>query len=159
MYESHEDQRIDNARVIDVQKIVDDIRARVDGDASSRSAGFRRFGRRVTEMQPGRVVLRPEMAISGKRGIGAAVTAVKKLDLRLNWQFLTDLVAQVNAALEIQRRAHEAETRRRAELEQRIASLEEVVETLTNGRQAGSGSPPLPRAEHPPESSDERAPR
>lgn len=116
--------------IVDVQQIVDDLQTRVEQRRLGQRAGFWSFGRDKTEVRSGRVVLRPEMAASGKRGVGAALTAVKKLDLRLNWQFLTDLVGQINAALEVQRTATAAEARRRAELERRVIDLEQQIKQI-----------------------------
>ena len=116
--------------IIDVQWIVDDIRDRVEHRRLTDRTALRSFGRVRTELQPGRVVLRPEVTASGRRGIGTMLSATKRIQLRLIWPLLMDLVVQANAALDVNRLTMAAETRRRGQLERRVADLERRLQDL-----------------------------
>ena len=116
--------------VVDVQQIVDDIRDRVEQGRLTDRRAVRAFGRDRVELQPGRVVLRPEVTVSSRRGVGTALSAAKRFQLRFIWAFLMDLVAQINAAFDVNRLTMAAESRRRVQLERHIVELEGRIQEL-----------------------------
>ena len=58
------------------------------------------------------------------------LSATKRIQLRLIWPLLMDLVVQANAALDVNRLTMAAETRRRGQLERRVADLERRLQDL-----------------------------
>ena len=117
------------APILDVDRIVADLQERV---TARRAAGEydEQTLRTRFELVKGKVVLRPELAFSAKPLVGAPLTAIKRLLMRLQIHFLNDIVAQVNAALAADRAKLEAESRRRATLEERVAAIEACLTEL-----------------------------
>lgn len=109
--------------ILDVDRIVADLQERVTARRAAGEYDEQTFRTRF-ELVAGKVVLRPELAYSAKPLVGAPLTAIKRLLIRLQIHFLNDIVAQVNAAFAADRAKLEAESRRRATLEERVAALE-----------------------------------
>lgn len=123
--------------LIDVQRIVDDIQQRALQARTARGAvGPGGVDRR--ELQPGRVVLRPEVAYSSKPVVGPVITAAKRLVIRLNWHFLHDMTDQINAALEGQRTTASDNARLREDLKSRLDALSKRLDELEAAQPGGS---------------------
>ena len=115
--------------ILDVDRIVADLQERVTARRAAGEYDEQTFRTRF-ELVEGKVVLRPELAYSARPLVGAPLTAIKRLLIRLQIHFLTDIVAQVNAALAADRAKLEAESRRRATLEERVAAIEACLTEL-----------------------------
>lgn len=121
--------------IVDVDRLMEDLRARV---ASRRAAGgydgallAEPFG--VSGSPPsaaGRIVLRPETAYSSKPFVGRVITGGKRAVIKALFHYLSDLVAQVNAALGRLSESVESEARTREGLEREVRSLEREVRSL-----------------------------
>ncbi len=115
--------------ILDVDRIVADLQERVTARRAAGEYDEQTFRTRF-ELVEGKVVLRPELAYSARPLVGAPLTAIKRLLIRLQIHFLNDIVAQVNAALAADRAKLEAESRRRATLEERVAAIEACLTEL-----------------------------
>ena len=113
---------------IDLDRLMADLKRRV---AARRAAGEydeRLFDVPFDEDLPGGggelVRLRMETAYSSKPLVGKAITLGKRLQIRLLFHFLNDVVTQTNAALTGMRAALDKEERAREALEDRVRDLE-----------------------------------
>lgn len=113
---------------IDLDRLMADLKRRV---AARRAAG--EYDRRLFDVPfdedlPGGggdlVRLRMETAYSSKPVVGRAITFGKRLQIRMLFHFLNDVVTQANAALTGLRAALDAEVRAREALEDRVRELE-----------------------------------
>ncbi len=73
------------------------------------------------------VRLRMETAYSSKPLVGRAITFGKRVQIRLLFHFLNDVVTQTNAALTTMRANLDAEERAREALEDRVRELETAL--------------------------------
>jgi hypothetical protein len=114
---------------IDVEKVVAELQARVargrqDGDDD---AAIR--GPQLTLGQD-RIVLRPELTASTRRVVGVPLSLVRRALMRVQFQFLDDLVGQVNRAIDRERTAREGETGDREALALRVQSHEAELDAI-----------------------------
>ena len=116
---------------IDLDRLMADLKRRV---AARREAGEydeRLFDVPFDEDLPGGagelVRLRMETAYSSKPLVGRAITLGKRLQIRLLFHFLNDVVTQTNAALTTMRANLDAEERAREALEDRVRELETAL--------------------------------
>lgn len=126
---------------IDLDRLMADLKRRV---AARRMAGEydeRLFDVPFDEDLPGGVGelvrLRMETAYSSKPLVGRAITLGKRLQIRLLFHFLNDVVTQTNAALASMRANLDAEERAREALEDRVRELETALAAAR-----ASGPPP-----------------
>ena len=126
---------------IDLDRLMADLKRRV---AARREAGEydeRLFDVPFDEDLPGGagelVRLRMETAYSSKPLVGRAITLGKRLQIRLLFHFLDDVVTQTNAALTTMRANLDAEERAREALEDRVRELETALAAAR-----ASGPPP-----------------
>lgn len=126
---------------IDLDRLMADLKRRV---AARRMAGEydeRLFDVPFDEDLPGGagelVRLRMETAYSSKPLVGRAITLGKRLQIRLLFHFLNDVVTQTNAALTTMRASLDAEERAREALEDRVRELETALAAAR-----ASGPPP-----------------
>jgi hypothetical protein len=123
---------------IDVDHLMQDLKRRV---AARRAAG--EIDPKVLDLpfRPGaddeaparvarRVVLRPQVAYSTKRGVGPVITRVKRTLISLLYHFLNDVVDQLNGVTHQLGEALSAEERAREGVEVRTARLESEIEEL-----------------------------
>jgi hypothetical protein len=116
---------------IDLDRLMADLKRRV---AARRAAGEydeRLFDVPFDEDLPGGagelVRLRMETAYSSKPLVGRAITFGKRVQIRLLFHFLNDVVTQTNAALTTMRANLDAEERAREALEDRVRELETAL--------------------------------
>jgi hypothetical protein len=112
--------------ILDVDQIVADLQDRVAARQAAGGYDPGVLGRRF-ELVEGQVVLRPELAYSAKPVVGAPITALKRVLIRLQIHFLNDVVAQVNSVLAADRAKLHAEVQRRTALEERVEKLEQQL--------------------------------
>lgn len=123
---------------IDVDQLMRDLKRRV---AARRAAG--EIDPKVLDLpfRPGsgeeppgrvarRVVLRPQVAYSTKRGVGPLITRAKRVLVSLLYHFLNDVVDQINVVTRELGEALSAEERAREGLEVRAERLERELEGL-----------------------------
>ena len=120
---------------IDLDRLMADLKRRV---AARRAAGEydqRLFDVPFDEDLPGGggelVRLRMETAYSSKPLVGKAITLGKRIQIRLLFHFLNDVVTQTNAALTGMRAALDKEERAREALEDRVRDLEARLAAAT----------------------------
>ena len=86
--------------VIDVEALVEDLRGRVARARAEGSYADDLTGARLVAPPPvARVRFRPELAYSSKPIVGAPLTAVKKVLMRLTVHVFDDLARQADAGI------------------------------------------------------------
>jgi SAM-dependent methyltransferase len=99
----------DEQQVIDVERLVEDVRERVARDRSQHVGS----GQQLIAPEVHRIELRPETIVSNKRVVGPLITFVRRVVLRVLALPLQDLVNQMNTAVAGVQQAirHEGEVR------------------------------------------------
>jgi hypothetical protein len=119
---------------IKVDHLVADLKQRADGANADDLAEFELQRPRPEDAPGARVRFRPELGFSSKRVIGAPITFVKRVLLRLQFYVFDDLAKQADAAIARvdEQLAVEIAKRERleAELTTTIRRLEERVREL-----------------------------
>jgi len=122
-------------RGIDVDRLMDDLKRRVDARRAAAEIDPRvldmPFTAETDPDAPGTSVrLRPETAYSSKPGVGRAITFAKRAQIRFLHHFLNDLVAQINTALLRLDARHDDEERERRRLQEQVGRLEDELAGL-----------------------------